>query len=88
MITIYEYPLQMIVPEERHQNGYDNLGQDKHIVYIMSQQSVHPVHTRQPLGQGQTCPMYSIKYYLPRQKDTSVQHASFCSRPHEIPTRN
>ena len=44
MITIYEYPLQMIVPEERHQNGYDNLGQDKHIVYIMSQQSVHPVH--------------------------------------------
>ena len=40
MITIYEYPLQMIVPEERHQNGYDNLGQDKHIVYIMSQQSV------------------------------------------------
>ena len=45
MITIYEYPLQMIVPEERHQNGYDNLGQDKHIVYIMSQQSVHPVHT-------------------------------------------
>lgn len=52
MITIYEYPLQMIVPEERHQNGYDNLGQDKHIVYIMSQQSVHPVHTRQPLGQG------------------------------------
>ena len=42
MITIYEYPLQMIVPEERHQNGYDNLGQDKHIVYIMSQQSVHP----------------------------------------------
>mgnify|MGYP007027890337 FL=1 len=33
MITIYEYPLQMIVPKERHQNGYDNLGQDKHITY-------------------------------------------------------
>ena len=33
MITIYEYPLQMIVPEERHQDGYDNLGQDKHITY-------------------------------------------------------
>lgn len=56
MITIYEYPLQMIVPEERHQNGYDNLGQDKHIVYIMYQQSVHPVHTRQPLGQGKRAP--------------------------------
>lgn len=41
MITIYEYPLQMIVPEERHQDSYDNLGQDKHIVYIMPQQSVH-----------------------------------------------
>ena len=59
MITIYEYPLQMIVPEERHQNGYDNLGQDKHIVYIMSQQSVHPVNTRKPLGQGKRAHVFN-----------------------------
>lgn len=56
MITIYEYPLQMIVPEKCHQNSYDNFGQDKHIVYVMSQQSVHPVHTRQPLRQGKCTP--------------------------------
>lgn len=56
MIAIYEYPLQMIVPEERHQNGYDYFGQDKHIVYVMSQQSVHPVHARQPLRQGKCAP--------------------------------
>ena len=56
MIAIYEYPLQMIVPEKRHQNGYDYFGQDKHIVYVMSQQSVHPVHAHQPLRQGKCAP--------------------------------
>ncbi len=56
MITIYEYPLQMIIPEECNQNGYNDLGQYKHIVYIMSQQAVHPAHTSQPLGQGKRTP--------------------------------
>ena len=42
MITVYEYPLQMIIPEECNQNSYNDLGQYKHIVYIMPQQAVHP----------------------------------------------
>ena len=52
MITVYEYPLQMIIPEECNQNSYNDLGQYKHIVYIMPLQAVHPAHTSQPLSQS------------------------------------
>ena len=37
-------------------NFITTIGLVMNIVYIMSQQSVHPVHTRQPLGQGKRAP--------------------------------
>lgn len=56
MIAVHEDPLQLVIPEKRHQDCHDNLGQDKHIVDVMSQQPVYPVHTGQPLGQGECAP--------------------------------
>ena len=56
MITINKNPLQVVVPKERYQQSYNNLGQNKYIADIITQQPIHPSHTCQPFGQSKGAP--------------------------------
>ena len=75
-VAVNKCPLHTVVPKEGYSYGNKHLRHDKHVVRIISRQSLHPAHPCDPLGQCKSTPSVEHDAHSP-DKQVFHSHVDF-----------